>query len=75
LILKKNRYSINALLSALEKENLIEEIPIYFFKDKLALLKGIEELWEKFEKIIMPFLFYNATLGYKSISISFEQNP
>jgi hypothetical protein len=29
--LKKNRYSINALLSALEKENLIEEIPIYFF--------------------------------------------
>jgi cadmium resistance protein CadD (predicted permease) len=53
----------------------LKKYPFIFFKDKLALLKGIEELWEKFEKIIMPFLFYNATLGYKSISISFKQNP
>jgi hypothetical protein len=63
LILKKNRYSINALLSALEKENLIEEIPIYFFKDKLALLKGIEELWKKFEKNKIAFSFLQRNSG------------
>ncbi len=60
--LKENRYSINALLSALEKENLIEEIPIYFFKDESALLKGIEELLEKFKKIILAFSFFTTQL-------------
>uniref|UniRef100_A0A7C4JSX7 TIGR04013 family B12-binding domain/radical SAM domain-containing protein n=1 Tax=Thermodesulfobacterium geofontis TaxID=1295609 RepID=A0A7C4JSX7_9BACT len=60
--LKENRYSINALLSALEKETLIEEIPIYFFKDKSALLKGVEELLEKFEKIIIAFSFFTTQL-------------
>ncbi|AEH22255.1 Radical SAM domain protein [Thermodesulfobacterium geofontis OPF15] len=60
--LKENRYSINALLSALEKEILIEEIPIYFFKNKSALLKGVEELLEKFEKIIIAFSFFTTQL-------------
>ena len=62
LDLKENRYSINALLSTLEKENLIEEIPIYFFKDKSTLLKGIKELLEKFEKIILAFSFFTTQL-------------
>ena len=60
--LKNNRYSFNALLGALEKEDLIKKIPIYFFKNKKTLLKGLTELTERFNKVIIAFSFFTTQL-------------
>jgi len=58
--LKNNRYSINALLGALEKNELIEKIPIYFLKTKSELLKGVSESLEKFNKVVIAFSFFTT---------------
>ena len=60
--LRNNRYSFNVLLGALEKENLIKKIPVYFFKDKKTLLKGLTELTERFNKVIIAFSFFTTQL-------------
>jgi len=49
-------------LGALEKENLIKKIPVYFFKDKKTLLKGLTELTERFNKVIIAFSFFTTQL-------------
>ncbi|HEA83811.1 MAG TPA: TIGR04013 family B12-binding domain/radical SAM domain-containing protein [Thermodesulfobacterium geofontis] len=60
--LRNNRYSFNVLLGALEKENLIKKIPVYFFKDKKTLLKELTELTERFNKVIIAFSFFTTQL-------------
>ena len=60
--LRNNRYSFNTLLGALEKENLIKKIPVYFFKNKKTLLKGLTELTERFNKVIIAFSFFTTQL-------------
>jgi len=60
--LKSNRYSFNALLGALEKRDLIEKIPIYFFKDKSSLLKNVTELLENYNQVILAFSFFTTQL-------------
>ncbi len=60
--LKNNRYSFNALLGALEKEDFVKKISIYFFKDKKTLLKGLTELTERFNKVIIAFSFFTTQL-------------
>lgn len=60
--LKTNRYGINALLGALEKSELIEKIPIYFFKTENSLLKGISEVLEKSNQVIIAFSFFTTQL-------------
>ncbi|MDF2954256.1 MAG: Radical SAM superfamily enzyme YgiQ [Thermodesulfobacterium sp.] len=60
--LRNNRYSFNVLLGALEKENLIKKISVYFFKNKKTLLKGLTELTERFNKVIIAFSFFTTQL-------------
>ncbi len=60
--LKSNRYSINALLGSLEKNELVEKIPIYFFKTESSLLEGVFEIIEKSSQVVIAFSFFTTQL-------------
>ncbi|PMP68522.1 MAG: TIGR04013 family B12-binding domain/radical SAM domain-containing protein, partial [Thermodesulfobacterium geofontis] len=60
--LKSNKYSINALLGALEKEELMEKISVYFLKPKTSLADEISELLKKFKKVIIAFSFFTTQI-------------
>lgn len=57
---KANRYSFNALLGALEKEEFLNKLPIYFLKNESELFSKISELLEEFQKVIIAFSFFTT---------------
>lgn len=57
---KTNRYSFNALLGTLEKEEFLNETPIYFLKSESELFSKLSELLEEFQKVIIAFSFFTT---------------
>lgn len=59
---KVNRYSFNALLGALEKEEISEEISFYFLKEEAELISSISTLLEEFSKVVIAFSFFTLQI-------------
>lgn len=58
---RDNRYSFNALLGAIESSH-IENLDIYLIEDQEKLLKDLDEMLERYKKIILTFSFLTPQL-------------
>ncbi len=52
---KQNRYSFNALVGAIEKFDLLADLPVFFARNFNELIDYLEVLVKKFEKVIVAF--------------------
>jgi len=59
---KKNKYSFNALIGALETRKDLNDIDIYFIKNKEDLLPHLEALIGKYEKVVLGISFFTTQL-------------
>ncbi len=59
---KQNRYSFNAIIGALEKENFIENINFFIPSNEETLIKTIREIEKNSKKIIVVFSFFSTQL-------------
>jgi len=59
---KLNKYSFNILLGALEEEELLEKIKIYFANSQKELFFLIDSLLLKYKKIILCFSFFTTQI-------------
>jgi len=59
---KENIYSFNALIGAIETINELDDIKIYFIREKVDLIKSLKEFCKKFNKIIVAVSFFTTQL-------------
>ena len=59
---KYNKFSFNALVGALETNEIINHIDIYFISNKEDLFPHLEGLIEKYEKVVLGISFFTTQL-------------
>jgi B12-binding domain/radical SAM domain protein len=59
---KYNFYSLNAIAAALETDEVFEGIDIYFKRSRDKLIKTLEEIVNKYNKIVVGISFFTAQL-------------
>ena len=59
---KNNKYSFNALIGALESDDIIYDIDIFFIKTKESLITILRDLIRKYEKVILGVSFLTTQL-------------
>ncbi len=59
---KNNKYSYNALIGALETEDFIDDVDIYFMKNKDNLINSLKNLIGKYQKVILGISFFTTQL-------------
>lgn len=59
---KENIYSFNALIGAIETINELDDIKVYFIREKVDLIKSLKEFCKKFNKIIVGISFFTTQL-------------
>ncbi|MFX1392604.1 MAG: TIGR04013 family B12-binding domain/radical SAM domain-containing protein [Promethearchaeota archaeon] len=75
---KKNKYSFNALIGALESDDIIDDIDIYFIKEKEFLINKLKNILRKYEKVVLGISFFTTQLWdvyelIKTLKKKFEQ--
>jgi len=59
---KKNKYSFNALIGALETDEIIDDIDIYFIKEKDILINNLKNILQKYKKVVLGTSFFTTQL-------------
>lgn len=59
---KQNRYSFNALVGALETSEALQDLRIYFLRRREELLKGLEEILRRHERVVVGFSFFTPQI-------------
>ena len=59
---KLNFYSLNAILGALETDEIFESIDFYFFRFKNELIKNLENIIKNYDKTIVGISFFTTQL-------------
>lgn len=59
---KDNKYSFNALIGALETDEIIDKIEIYYIKDKDILINNVKNLLLNYKNVIIGISFFTTQL-------------
>jgi len=59
---KNNKFSFNALIGAIETKEALNDIQIYFFRDKDTLIQELGEIVREFQKVIVAISFFTTQL-------------
>ncbi|MDP2755382.1 MAG: cobalamin-dependent protein [Nitrospirota bacterium] len=59
---KQNRYSFNALVGALETDQYLSDLPIYFLNKKEELFSELNNIIKKHEKVVLGVSFFTTQL-------------
>jgi len=59
---KQNRYSFNALVGAIETEEYLDGLKIYFMNRENELISELEDITKKHEKVIVGISFFTTQL-------------
>ncbi|MFX1258296.1 MAG: TIGR04013 family B12-binding domain/radical SAM domain-containing protein [Promethearchaeota archaeon] len=59
---KNNKYSFNALIGALEKSEIFNDIDIIFVKNKEKLINSLKNVISKYKKIVLGISFFTTQL-------------
>jgi len=57
-----NKYSFNALIGALETDEIIKEIDIYYFKNKDNLIFDIKNILQRYKSVVIGISFFTTQL-------------
>ncbi len=60
--LKKNIYSFNALIAALETDEKINDLDYFFFTNEKDLILGLNDIIKKYEKVVVGISFFTTQL-------------
>jgi len=59
---KNNIYSFNALIGALESDEIVKDMDIFFISEKKELSKSIEDIIPRYNKVILAISFFTTQL-------------
>jgi len=59
---KHNIYSFNAIVGALETDKIIEDIDLFFLRNKEELFKGLKKIIKDYEKLVVGISFFTTQL-------------